>query len=502
MARFGRGFSPRVRRNIVRVVRSTRTIQQTSVAYIGKGVSTQVQGGEVTSSTFTITPVAIGDLIVLGTGTLASTSPSDITVSSTGGISGAWKEASYVIYNGAQTAIFWGQVTSLSTINVTITNGGSSTFHDGQFEEFSPPAGVSNGQWILSNSGTTSGDNGALDYPSLTTAASETYFGFLFVDASVAGTGTPSGVTFGITPTHDNGFAYEASTSAGTLSPIDSASNEGYWRAAAGLWSFQPTKTQVATSRISASPSVSTSSISRTSQQRTKTTLSQARSSVVETKTTSATARSSSSKTATVPSSARTSSSQTKTVESSADLSKAFTRTTTSTAWAANFTVRTKTQSQTSRLSYTAVKSTTSTSRASVTRTFTQPSSARTSTYRVVTQPSAVRVATVRNGTTVSRSSLVASKTFTVTQTADVSARVQATQRSDASISVLSKATQTSTASLRVTKTFHIIEVSSKEEEATVAEVVNTAMYEATVSVYESIDGQAVLNPPTFYRSN
>jgi hypothetical protein len=171
-----------------------------------------------TATSFSLTPHAVGDLILLeiiqitnATVTVTGVSSSNVTWVQMG--SGATYSQGA---NVGTAALFAGKVTSTSAATVTISWSGTTPatiFADGQ--EFSSTVG----SWLLDVQGNLNSASGTSTWPSLTPrAAKELYFGFGF-DTGTAVAGSTTGFTYDV-DSHGNGVAFNPACAVSAQAPV------------------------------------------------------------------------------------------------------------------------------------------------------------------------------------------------------------------------------------------------------------------------------------------
>lgn len=173
---------------------------------------------EVTTTTFTWAPGAVGNLMCIGFG--INSYSSGLAVGSISSSNATWAKAVGFANGSSYCEAWYGVATSTSSQTVTVTMH-SGTLHDAATQEFSSGLG-SGTAWAVDNSNTLLGPTGTCKYPTVTAAAGDTYFGFYFAVGGVNGAGSPAGYSFYKTPSHGNGACYDPSCSSGSQSPTDS----------------------------------------------------------------------------------------------------------------------------------------------------------------------------------------------------------------------------------------------------------------------------------------
>jgi hypothetical protein len=173
--------------------------------------------GQSTAKTFTLTPHAVGDFILLW---VISETPADFAsaVSSSNINSGAgWSVlvAHHTFTNNtvAQT-VFIGQVTSTSGATVTVTTAGSPVIRVA-WQEFSTTAGYAS--VTLDNSGVTDTATGGTMPPVTPTKLHDLYCGYVYDNGSALA-GSTSGYTYTV-DAEFNTFAYNTSCANATQTP-------------------------------------------------------------------------------------------------------------------------------------------------------------------------------------------------------------------------------------------------------------------------------------------
>jgi hypothetical protein len=171
-----------------------------------------------TASTFSLTPHAAGDFIVIEV--ISETSADYATALSSGNVT--WTTlVSHVTLGSYGCTVFLGHVTSASAATVTVTLSAGSPVLRIAGMEFSTTAGYQT--VTLDTSGTVSSITA--DYPSLTPShgAGELYFGYAF-NAGTATAGSTSGFTYYI-DANGNGLAYNAACTSSAQQPAWGASD-------------------------------------------------------------------------------------------------------------------------------------------------------------------------------------------------------------------------------------------------------------------------------------
>lgn len=170
---------------------------------------------QATSASFSLTPQAVGDLILLQVHNL-----SNATVYATAASSSNVTWSSYAHYLGSANTntatVFAGKVTSASVATVTFTWSGAApatVFTDGQ--EFSSTAGA----WVLDTSGHVDTKASNSTWASLTPAGpGELYFGYC-TNPGTAVAGSTSGYTYDV-DAQTNGVAFNPACTSAVQAPV------------------------------------------------------------------------------------------------------------------------------------------------------------------------------------------------------------------------------------------------------------------------------------------
>lgn len=180
---------------------------------------------QATASTFTLTPAAVGDLILVE---VLNTTNNTVYASSLASSNVTWVTLGHylgVSDTSRAATLFSGTVTAASSATVTVTWSGTAPANiriAGQ--EFSSTLGG----WALDKSGHIDTATGTNTWASLTPAgAGELYFGFTN-DIGTATAGTTSGYTYDV-DVHSNGMAFNPACTSAAQAPVwgDSGSSLG-----------------------------------------------------------------------------------------------------------------------------------------------------------------------------------------------------------------------------------------------------------------------------------
>ncbi len=188
-----------------------------------------------TGTTLSVSPQAVGDLMVL-TATTVNSTPPIITSVAGGGVSD-WSLAKRYTDStdaGVDEEIWTGVVTTTGAATITVALSGYADADDLMAQEFSAGSGA---DWALDTSGSGTSLGTPWDYPSLSaTGSEELYYGVAVAnnDSTLSGGGTP-GFTYAQSgqTLHDM-LAYDTDVS-GTVQPSGTTSNDDSYEDAVGV---------------------------------------------------------------------------------------------------------------------------------------------------------------------------------------------------------------------------------------------------------------------------